>query len=179
MDDLSDPERALVAVLQRGLPLVSHPYKEIGARVGLTERQVIDCLSRWQADGMIRRLGVVVRHHELGYQANAMVVWDVPDEQVREVGRRLGEQQVVTLCYRRPRRLPDWPYNLFCMIHGQDRELVLQHLQSLIARCGLEDIIHEVLFSCRRFKQQGARCIEADRNDPLQVAKSLAIPGQA
>nr|WP_305800389.1 hypothetical protein [Thiolapillus sp.] len=102
-------------------------------------------------------MGIVVRHHELGYTANAMVVWDVPDDQTRRVGKALGRHACVTLCYQRPRRLPEWPYNLFCMIHGKDRERVLNYLDSLVESEALQDIPHEVLFSGERFKQRGAR----------------------
>jgi len=152
-----DPlDRALVAVVQDGLPLVPQPYAAIGERLGLPESEVRDRLRRMLESGAIRRLGVVVRHRELGYRANAMVVWDVPDERVAELGRLLGRQACVNLCYRRPRRPPDWPYNLFCMIHGRNRAGVLAHLEELIGCCGLEGVPYQVLFSRRRFKQRGA-----------------------
>jgi len=98
-----------------------------------------------------------VRHHELGYRANAMVVWDVPDEQVEQIGLQLGDQDCVTLCYQRPRRLPDWSYNLFCMVHGRDRGEVLACIDRITAALAIDTIPHEVLFSGRRFKQRGAR----------------------
>jgi len=157
--DLSVRELKLVAAIQGGLPLVTRPYAAIAAEIGMSESEVIDRLARWLADGTIRRMGIVVRHRELGYQANAMVVWDIPDDQVSDVGQRMGEQPAVTLCYRRPRRLPDWPFNLFCMIHGRDRDVVRGHVDALIRQCGLEGVAHEVLFSRRRFKQRGARCV--------------------
>jgi DNA-binding Lrp family transcriptional regulator len=102
-------------------------------------------------------MGVVVRHRSLGYHANAMVVWNIPDDAIERVGKLLAAQECVTLCYQRPRRLPDWPYNLFCMIHGREREAVLRRLEQIIAADGLGDIPHEVLFSMRSFKQRGAR----------------------
>ncbi len=161
---LSEREMELVAAIQGGLPLVSRPYAAIGAKIGMPEKEVIEQLACWQADGTIRRMGVIVRHHELGYRANAMVVWNIPDAKVQEVGKLLGKQNVVTLCYQRPRRLPDWPYNLFCMIHGQDRDVVSGHVETLAGllaeQCGLPDAEHDVLFSRRRFKQRGARSIE-------------------
>jgi len=92
----------------------------------------------------------------LVYRANAMTVWNIPDEVVSELGICMGQFDFVTLCYRRPRRLPDWPYNLFTMIHGKDRDDVLANIQLLAERCSLSDIEHEVLFSKRRFKQRGA-----------------------
>ena len=154
---LSEQDKELIAEIQGGLPLASHPYAEIGERVGLSEQEVIQRIGSLQADGIIKRMGIVVRHHELGYTANAMVVWNVPDERLDEIGDLLGSQDCVTLCYQRPRRLPDWPYNLFCMIHGQKRERVLQIIDAIVESEGLADIPHKVLFSGRRFKQRGAR----------------------
>ena len=153
---MDDMDRRLLAAIQHGLPLASRPYADIGAGLGLSEAEVIARLARLKETGVIRRFGVVVRHHELGYRANAMVVWDAPDDQVAELGHCLAGFDFITLCYRRPRRLPQWRYNLYCMIHGKSREEVLAHLEWMVGRCGLQSLPHEVLFSRRRFKQRGA-----------------------
>lgn len=154
---LNETDSRLVAEIQGGLPLSPRPWAEIAQRLGLDETEVIERVRTLQEEGYIKRFGLVVRHHELGYTANAMVVWDVPDERVAAVGEALGQQRCVTLCYQRPRRLPHWPYNLFCMIHGKDRQRVLDYIDQLIEEVGLDDIPHQVLFSGRRFKQRGAR----------------------
>jgi DNA-binding Lrp family transcriptional regulator len=155
--DLSETDRRLIAEVQDGLPLVPRPFEAIGHALGLAEEQVIEALRRLLADGVIKRIGIVVRHHELGYRANAMVVWDVPDARVGEVGRRLAALPFVTLCYRRPRRLPDWRFNLFCMIHGRDRPSVERQIERASEAGGLTGVPRALLFSCRRFKQRGAR----------------------
>jgi len=152
-----DGAEDFIQVVQDGLPLVERPYREIGDRLGWSEQAVIDTLQDMIDAGIIKRLGVVVRHHELGYRANAMVVWNVPDDQVDALGQQLGRQDCVTLCYQRPRRLPDWPYNLFCMVHGRDRDDVLACIGRMAEGLGLEAVPHTVLFSGRRFKQRGAR----------------------
>ncbi|HEY0721051.1 MAG TPA: winged helix-turn-helix transcriptional regulator [Gammaproteobacteria bacterium] len=149
-------DQPLIAAIQGGLPLVPRPYAAIAAQIGWSEGAVLQRINELQQSGIIKRLGVVVRHRELGYRANAMVVWDVPDEEVAELGRCLSGFEFVTLCYRRPRHLPQWPYNLFCMIHGHDRAAVLEKTRLIIDSCGLEDIPKAVLFSRRRFKQRGA-----------------------
>ena len=149
----------LIGAIQHGLPLVSRPFAEIGAGIGLAEHEVIAALASLVEQGVIKRMGVVVRHHELGYRANAMVVWDIPDDRASELGQRIGSFDFVTLCYRRPRRLPAWRYNLFTMIHGRHRDEVLNLVAQLKRQCGLENVAHEVLFSCRRFKQCGARYV--------------------
>lgn len=152
-------ETALIGAIQQGLPLVPRPFAEIGTAIGLAENEVIAGIEALLEQGVIKRLGVVVRHHELGYRANAMVVWDIPDDQASALGSRIGSFASVTLCYRRPRRLPAWRYNLFTMIHGRHRDEVLGLVDRLKQQCGLENIAHEVLFSCRRFKQCGARYV--------------------
>lgn len=146
----------LIGIIQTGLPLVARPYQEIAERLGWSEQAVIEKLKTMIDAGIIKRLGVVVRHHELGYRANAMVVWDIADDQVDQLGEKLGMQDCVTLCYQRPRMLPEWPYNLFCMVHGRDREEVLECLETMTTGLGLENIPHNILFSGRRFKQRGA-----------------------
>ena len=153
---VDETDRQLLAAIQHGLPLVPRPYADIGARLGLSEADVVARLQRLKDAGVIRRYGVVVRHHELGYRANAMVVWDVPDAQVRALGQCLAGFDFITLCYQRPRRLPQWRYNLYCMIHGKSREEVLAHLEWMVNRCDLQGLAHEALFSRRRFKQRGA-----------------------
>lgn len=155
--DVSARDLDVLAALGDGLPLSRHPYAELGAGIGMDEGEIIDRLTRLRQAGVIRRFGIIVRHHELGYRANAMVVWDVPDDQVAEIGQRLGRCPEVTLCYRRPRRLPDWPYNLFTMIHGKDRPAVEAAIAEMAGREGVGHLPHQPLFSLRRFKQCGAR----------------------
>ena len=154
---VGEAERRLVSVLQEGLPLFIRPFALIAERIGASEPEVLGRIGRWLEEGAIKRFGVVVRHRELGYTANAMLVHAISDERLGEIGRALAEEPAVTLCYRRPPRLPDWPYNLFCMIHGQERSAVEAEIAALRERHGLHDCAHDILFSRTRFKQNGAR----------------------
>jgi DNA-binding Lrp family transcriptional regulator len=163
-----DRDACVITAIQEGLPLVPRPYAEIGTRLGMSEDEVLARIKRMKASGTIKRFGVVVRHHELGYRANAMIVWNVPDNRVAELGRRIAGYEFVTLCYRRARHLPDWPYNLYCMIHGRDRTTVLNKIDFLIEACAMHDIAHAVLFSTRRFKQCGARYRARTESEPAQ-----------
>jgi len=146
----------LILAIQQGLPLVSRPYAAIADSLGLNEQQVIERLYYLKQQGLIKRLGVIVNHRKLGYTANAMVVFDIPDELSTQIGQHIGQFEFVNLCYRRPRHEGVWPYNLFCMIHGKSRETVLQQLAHLIQHCQLDNYAHDVLFSQRCFKQRGA-----------------------
>lgn len=157
---LSAAERALLVALQDGLPLVPRPYAELGTRAGMSEDAAIAALSHLLQARVIGRLGFIVRHRELGYRANAMVVWDVPNVAVRELGLNAARAKYVTLCYRRLRDHPEWPYNLYCMIHGTSRDVVSAQIAELNQDYGLARFPHAVLFSRRCFKQRGARYAE-------------------
>ena len=147
-------ERKLIAAVQPGLELVPRPFVRLGERAGMSEEEILGRIAGWLDQGLIKRFGVVVRHHELGYRANAMVVFDLPDAEVDRIGLQLAAEPGVTLCYRRTRSLPEWPYNLYCMVHGRSREEAQPVIERLAAMAGAPAT---VLFSTRRFKQCGAR----------------------
>ncbi|MBK9522003.1 MAG: Lrp/AsnC family transcriptional regulator [Rhodocyclaceae bacterium] len=152
--ELDVAERRLAAQLQDGLKLCPQPYAELAMRANMSEGEVLGYLQRWQDEGLIKRFGIVVRHHEMGYRSNAMVVFDIPDDTASAVGAALAKTQGVTLAYRRERCLPAWPYNIYCMVHGRSRTDVLPIIEHLASIAGAAPT---VLFSVRRFKQCGAR----------------------
>lgn len=162
MDEL---DRRIVLATQAGLPLVARPYAEVARQVGAGEAEVRARLAAMLADGSIRRIGAVPNHYALGYTANGMSVWDVDDAHIDAVGERIGALDFVTHCYRRPRRLPDWPYNLFAMVHAASRQAALQRVAEiavLIERefpgaCRSRD----VLFSSGILKKTGLRIAAA------------------
>ena len=164
--DMTDFDRRLLTAIEDGLPLNPQPYARIAEGLGVGEEVVIARLAALRQDGIIRRFGVIVRHHELGYCANAMTVWDVANDIVAETGRRIAAMPGVTLCYRRPRRLPVWPYNLFCMVHGRDRAAVEATVERITRDAGLAEAPRAVLFSRRRFKQRGARYAATEPRAP-------------
>ena len=145
----------LLAQLAEGLPICSRPYAVMGERIGLSELDVIERIAYLQKTGMIKRLGIIVRHATLGYRANAMIVWHIPQADVDVVAQKMLQFSFVTLCYQRP-MLPEWPYNLYCMIHGKNKETVHYQLAQLIEHCDLGTVEKQILFSSRCFKQRGA-----------------------
>ena len=150
----------LAALLEDGLPLVPEPYAAWATQLGCPPSDVQRQLQAWLDAGTLRRLGLVVRHHEVGFSANAMTVFDAPDDVVDALGARLAVQPGITLCYRRE-RAAGWRYNLYCMVHGRSRDATLALVHGAIAGAGLGALPREVLFSRRRFKQTGARYFQA------------------
>ena len=150
-------DERMVRATQAGLPLVPRPYAAVANELGVREAQVIALLRNMLADGRIRRIGAVPNHYALGYRANAMTVWDVADEAVDRLGRAVGALPFVTHCYRRPRRPPDWPYNLFAMVHGKDRAETANKISRIESLIGNRARAHEVLYSTRILKKTGLR----------------------
>ena len=150
-------QQQIINRLSKGLPICEHPYLELAQDFGVEESELIAFLQDALEDGTIKRMGFIVNHHKIGFKSNAMVVWDIPDNEVDKVGELLGNQTKITLCYQRPRRLPDWPYNLFTMIHGKHRPEVIDYLQKVVDENDLNMYPRDVLFSTKKFKQTGAK----------------------
>jgi DNA-binding Lrp family transcriptional regulator len=154
--DLSALDKALLLEIQDGFPLSETPYRDIAAAVDAPVGDVLKAIEALRADGCIKRIGCIVNHVVTGFDANCMVVWDVPDDRLDEWGETVGRLPYVTLCYHRPRRPEqDWPYNLFTMIHGRDPEAVDEKVDELAAEYLPVD--HERLYSTETLKQTGAR----------------------
>ena len=154
---LTDFDRALIAATQGGLPLVARPYEAVGAMLGVSGEQVRQRLSSMLDSGLIRRIGAVPNHYRLGFTANGMSVWDVDDALVDQLGERIGQLPGVSHCYRRPRRLPSWPYNLFAMLHGRTRAEVEQQAVQLRELLGSACRGHDILYSTAILKKTGLR----------------------
>ncbi|MFB6089929.1 MAG: Lrp/AsnC family transcriptional regulator [Halobellus sp.] len=154
--DLSDLEADLLVEIQDGFPLSATPYRDVAAAIDADVADVVAAVDRLLADGCIKRVGCVVNHIVTGFDANCMVVWDVPDDELDARGEAVGELPFVTLCYHRPRRPDqDWGYNLFTMIHGRESDAVDAKVDELAADHLPFD--HERLYSTATLKQTGAR----------------------
>lgn len=157
MPPLTEEERRLLLNVQEGLPLVPQPYAALAEQLGTSEERVMALVRSLLERGAIKRLAAIPNHYAVGIRANGMAVWDVPDERVSEIGERLGRMPEVTHCYRRPRRPPDWNYNLFAMVHGYSRRDVRAAVRRIARELGIERLPHEVLFSTRLLKKRGTR----------------------
>ncbi len=158
--ELADFDRRLIGATQSGLPLVPRPYEAIGAMLGVSSAELLERFAELLASGVVRRIGAVPNHYRLGYSANGMTVWDVDDARVDELGERVGALPGVSHCYRRPRELPRWPYNLFAMLHGRSREEVERQRGELRALLGDACRADAVLYSTAILKKTGLRLPE-------------------
>jgi len=154
--DLSPLAAEVLLAVQDGFPLSQTPYRDVAREVGAPVDRVLSTIEGLLDRGQIKRVGCVVNHVVTGFDANCMVVWDVPDDQLDERGRAVGSLPYVTLCYHRPRR-PDqgWPYNLFTMVHGREGAAV----DAVVDELATDHLPypHERLYSTETLKQTGAR----------------------
>jgi DNA-binding Lrp family transcriptional regulator len=150
-------DRAIIVATQGGLPLVPRPYHAVATTVGVTPEEVMRRLQAMLASGIIRRIGAVPNHYAIGWTANGMTVWDVADDAVDGLGERVGGLAFVTHCYRRPRALPEWPYNLFAMVHGSSRDEVRDKAAVIAGLLGEACRGSDTLFSTRILKKTGLR----------------------
>ncbi len=157
---LTEEERRLLVAIQDGLPIAERPYEAVAQRLGMTDEGVIATLASLLERGVIKRLGAVPNHYALGITANGMAVWDVPDDAVSDLGRRLAQRPEVTHCYQRPRRPPEWRYNLYAMVHGRSRAEVADVIDRMARETGLSAFPHDLVFSVRQFRKRGTRLVE-------------------
>lgn len=156
---IDELDRKIVQATQAGLPLQTAPYTEIAAACGCDTQTVLQRMQLMLDRGVIRRIGAIPNHYRLGLCGNGMSVWNVDDDRLLELGARIGRLDFVSHCYERPRHLPLWPYNLFAMIHGHDRDEVETKLPQIIELLGPACKQHDVLFSTRILKKTGLRLV--------------------
>jgi len=154
---LTEIDRALVIATQEGLPVSERPYQVIAEELGISEDEVICRLEKMLEHGVIRRIAVIPNHYRIGFKANGMTVWNVKDEDIKELGRQIGELPYVSHCYQRPRHEPYWSYNLFAMVHGTERAQVEERAEKLKAILGDACLGNEILYSSKILKKTGMR----------------------
>jgi DNA-binding Lrp family transcriptional regulator len=156
---IDELDRKIVQATQEGLPLQTAPYTEVAGACDCDTETVMQRMRRMLDRGVIRRIGAIPNHYRLGLSANGMSVWDVKDEKLPELGARVGRLDFVSHSYERPRHLPLWPYNLFAMVHGHDRDEVSSKVEQIAELLGSSCKQHDVLFSTRILKKTGLRLV--------------------
>lgn len=168
MDDI---DRNIITATQSGLPLVHNPYQAVAEELGLSTDTVMERMQKMVDSGVIRRIGIIPNHYKLGYKSNGMTVWDVPDEEIDRLGEAIGKLDFVSHCYQRPRHLPEWPYNLFAMVHGKTRSEVMEKAKQIGEIMGASVRSHDILFSDAILKKAGLRLLRAHNSDNPQSEK--------
>lgn len=150
MAQLTDIDKKLINILSRGIPIIPNPYQELAKEVGLTEEELLNKIKGYKREGLLRRFGATLRHVEAGFTANAMSVWVVAQNRVDEVGKLIASYKEVTHCYKRA-SYPEWPYNLYAMIHGKSKSDCEKVAFEISKRIGIDE--YKLLYSTKEFKK--------------------------
>lgn len=154
---LSDFEKQVVKELQKDLPLVQRPFQEVAKRLGISEDELLDKIKNFKERGILRRFGAAVRHQNLGYTANAMVVWEIPPSEVEKAGQKMVRFPEISHCYQRPTH-PDWPYNLFTVVHGKTDAECREKAERIAKETGYDK--YRLIFSTKELKKSSMRYFE-------------------
>lgn len=152
--ELSELDKQIVKELQAGLPLVNRPFQALAQRVDLTEEEFLARVHAIQQAGIMRRIGAALRHRRVGFTANAMIVWQMPEDRVQEMGERMSRLKEVTHCYQRA-SLPQWPYNFYTMVHGHSREECERIAEKLAELAGVNN--YRLLYSVAELKKSSMK----------------------
>jgi len=146
----TEEDKEFIRELQKDLDIVDKPFSKTAQKLGMTEEQIFEKLKYYEEIGVMRRFAAILRHRDLGFVANGMIVWKVPEERITEVGVKLGSFPQVSHCYQRP-VYPDWPYNVFSMIHCKSEDEAHQVAKTIQNQINVEEYM--ILFSSREFKK--------------------------
>ncbi len=156
----TEKDKEFVRQLQMDLEIVDRPFLRCSKMLGISEEQVFENLRHYEEIGVMRRFAAILRHRQAGFAANGMIVWNVPEDRITKVGQKLGAFPQVSHCYQRP-TYPDWPYNVFSMIHCKTREDAANMAKDIQTQIHVED--YKILFSAREFKKTRVEYFVEDR----------------
>ena len=149
--DLSKSDKLVINELQQDLPLVSAPFREMAARLGIDQMHLLSQCQSLLQRGVMRRFSASINHRKAGFNANAMTCWTAPADTVTAAGRELASMREVSHCYERKTN-PLWPYNLFAMVHAHTREACENTVNDISRRIGLADPV--LLFSTKELEKK-------------------------
>ena len=146
----TEQDKDFIRELQKNMDIIDEPFVNAAKNLGLTENEVFEKMKHYEDIGVMRRFAAILRHRQIGFTANGMIVWKVDDDKISEVGSKLGSFPQVSHCYERP-TYPDWPYNVFSMIHCKTQDEAYDVAKTIQDQIHVDD--YNILFSTREFKK--------------------------
>lgn len=151
---LSSLDKSIIRKMQGNLPLAAQPYKLIAQELGIKEEELLEKIKEFCDNGIIRRFGATLNHRNVGFKANAMVVWIVPEERIKEVSGIMIQFPEVSHCYQRP-TFPNWPYNIFTMVHGENKEKCEKTIKKIVLLTNIYK--YSILYSTKELKKSSMK----------------------
>ena len=148
--DPTEKDKEFIRELQKDMEIIDEPFVKAANNLGITENELFEQMKYYEEIGVMRRFAAILRHRQVGFTANGMIVWKVPEDKISEVGSQLGAFPQVSHCYERP-TYPDWPYNVFSMIHCKTQDEAHEMAKTIQSQIHVDD--YRILFSSREFKK--------------------------
>ena len=155
--EITENDKHFIRELQKDLKVIPEPFKEMAENLRITTTELFAKAKEYEKNGVMRRFAAILRHRDAGFSANGMVVWQVPDEKIDEIGYKLAAFPQVSHCYRRP-VYSDWQFNLFSMIHARTLEAAEKIAVEMSEIVEIKD--YRILFSSREFKKERVKYFE-------------------
>jgi len=146
----TEDDKQFIRELQKDMDIIDEPFVKAANNLGITEKELFEKMKYYENIGVMRRFAAILRHRQVGFTANGMIVWKVPKDRITEVGESLGSFPQVSHCYERP-TYPDWPYNVFSMIHCKTQDEAKEMAHTIQNQINVDD--YHILFSSREFKK--------------------------
>ena len=148
--DPTEEDKDFIRELQKDMNIIDEPFTKAANNLGITEDELFSKMKYYESIGVMRRFAAILRHRQVGFTANGMIVWKVPEDRIAEVGEKLGSFPQISHCYQRP-TYPDWPYNVFSMIHCKTQDEANDMAITIQDQIHVDDF--RILFSSREFKK--------------------------
>jgi glutamate-1-semialdehyde 2,1-aminomutase len=177
---LTERDRAFIRELQEDIEIVRQPFAGVAQRLGVSQEEVLAWLREAKAAGRLRRFAAILRQRQAGYVANGMVAWRVPEDSIEKVAAVAAALPQVSHCYQRP-TYPDWPYNLFTMIHAKSKEDCQAIAGRISEATGVGDYV--ILFSTKEYKKERlkyfapAQAVATSKSQSLYAEAQRYMPG--
>lgn len=146
----TEQDKDFIRELQKDMEIIDEPFVKAATNLGITEDELFEKMKYYEDIGVMRRFAAILRHRQVGFTANGMIVWKVPEEKISDVGAKLGAFPQVSHCYERP-TYTDWPYNVFSMIHCKTQDEAHEMAKTIQDQIHVDD--YRILFSSREFKK--------------------------
>ena len=146
----TEDDKDFIRELQKDMEIIDEPFVKAANNLGITEDELFSKMKHYESLGVLRRFAAILRHRQVGFTANGMIVWKVPEDRITSVGETLGSFPQVSHCYERP-TYDDWPYNVFSMIHCKTHDEAYEVAKTIQDQIDVNE--YKILFSSREFKK--------------------------
>lgn len=148
--NLTEEDKKIIGALQGDLPIIKHPFLKIARNLSMNEQDLIKHIKRFIKRGIIRRFGAIIYHDRSGFEANVMVAWKAEEDKLSHIGKIMASLPEITHCYARV-SCPEWPYNLYTMVHGKNEKECHNTIKHIVEKTGLS--VYRLLFTKKTFKR--------------------------